>query len=37
MGSDLYYLNLQDLGENPVDHPPLKSEPGGAMALPLTR
>lgn len=30
-------LNQQYVGDNPVNHPPLKPEPRGTMALPLTR
>lgn len=29
------YLNLQHVGDNTVDHPPLKPEPRGTMAFPL--
>jgi len=30
-------LDLQHVGDNSVNHPPLKPEPRGAMFLPLTR
>jgi len=33
----MYHLNLQHVGDNPIDHPPLEPEPRGAMTLPLTR
>ena len=29
-------LNLQHVGDNPVDHPPLKPKPGGTVTLPIT-
>ncbi len=35
MGGDLYYLNLQHVGDNPIDHPPLKPQPGRSMPFPF--
>jgi len=33
----MYNLNLQHVCDNSVNHPPLKPEPRGTMALPLTK
>ena len=33
----MYNLNLQHVGDNSVNHSPLKPEPRGTMILPLTR
>lgn len=30
-------LNLQDVGDNPINNPPLKPKSGRAMTLPVTR
>lgn len=35
MGGDVDYLNPQYVGDNLVDHPPLKPKPGRSMPFPL--
>ena len=37
MGGNLHNLDQQYVGDNSVNHSPLESEPGSAMAFPLAR